>query len=141
MAECVFCKIVKGELPCFKVYEDERVLAFEDINPIAEGHTLIIPKRHAKNLWEIPAEDLAAIHLVSKKVAHALREVLKPTGIAVLQLNGQGAKQVVQHYHLHLVPRLPGTPPLPITKWDLRPGDSEALRETAVKIRESLGSS
>jgi histidine triad (HIT) family protein len=141
MAECVFCRIVKGELPCFKVYEDERVLAFEDINPIAEGHTLIIPKRHAKNLWEIPAEDLTAIHLVSKKVAHALREVLKPTGIAVLQLNGQGAKQVVQHYHLHLVPRIAGSPPLPITNWDLRPGDREALRETAVKIRESLGSS
>ncbi len=51
MAECVFCRIVKGDLPCFKVYEDERVLAFEDSNPIAEGHTLIIPKRHAENLW------------------------------------------------------------------------------------------
>ena len=70
MAECVFCRIVKRELPCFKVYEDERVLAFEDINPIAEGHTLIIPKRHAENLWEISEEDLAAIHLASKKVAH-----------------------------------------------------------------------
>jgi len=140
MAECVFCKIVKGELPCFKVYEDERVLAFEDINPIAEGHTLIIPKKHAENLWEISKEDLAAIHLVSKKVAHALREVLKPSGIAVLQLNGQGAKQVVMHYHLHLVPRIPGTPPLPITNWDLRPGDKEALRKTTKKISETLRS-
>jgi len=140
MAECVFCKIVKGELPCFKVYEDERVLAFEDINPIAEGHTLIIPKKHAENLWEISKEDLAAIHLVSKKVAHALREVLKPSGIAVLQLNGQGAKQVVMHYHLHLVPRIPGTPPLPITNWDLRPGDKEALRKTTEKISETLRS-
>jgi histidine triad (HIT) family protein len=138
MAECVFCKIVKGELPCFKVYEDERVLAFEDINPIGEGHTLIIPKRHAENLWEIPEEDLAAIHLVSKKVAHALREVLKPSGIAVLQLNGQGAKQVVLHYHLHVVPRLPGAPPLPITNWDLRPAAKEALRETAEKIANAL---
>jgi histidine triad (HIT) family protein len=141
MAECVFCRIVKGDLPCFKVYEDERVLAFEDINPIAEGHTLIIPKRHAENLWEISDEDLAAIHLVSKKLAHALRGAMKPTGIAVLQLNGQGAKQVVLHYHLHLVPRIAGSPPLPITNWDLRPGDREALRETAVKIREALGSS
>jgi len=140
MAECVFCKIVKGELPCFKVYEDERVLAFEDINPIAEGHTLIIPKKHAENLWEISKEDLAAIHLVSKKVAHALREVLKHSGIAVLQLNGQGAKQVVMHYHLHLVPRIPGTPPLPITNWDLRPGDKEALRKTTKKISETLRS-
>ncbi|MCU0594322.1 MAG: HIT family protein [Desulfobacterota bacterium] len=140
MTECVFCRIVKGELPCFKIYEDERVLAFEDINPIAEGHTLIIPKRHAENLWEISGEDLAAIHLASKKVAHALREVLKPTGIAVLQLNGPGAKQVVLHYHLHLVPRLGGGPPLPITNWDLRPGDKEAIRKTAERIAETLRS-
>jgi histidine triad (HIT) family protein len=141
MAECVFCRIVKGDLPCFKVYEDERVRAFEDINPIAEGHTLIIPKRHAENLWEISDEDLAAIHLVSKKLAHALRKAMKPTGIAVLQLNGQGAKQMVLHYHLHLVPRIAGSPPLPITNWELRPGDKEALRETAGKISEALRSS
>jgi histidine triad (HIT) family protein len=138
MAECTFCRIVKGELPCFKVFEDQRVLAFEDINPIAEGHTLIIPRRHAENLWEISEEDLAAIHLVSKKVVHALREVLKPTGIAVLQLNGQGAMQAVLHYHLHLVPRIPGTPPLPITNWNLRPGNKEALRETAKKIENAI---
>ena len=138
MAECIFCRIVKGELPCFKVYEDEKVLAFEDINPISEGHTLIIPKRHAENLWEISAADLAAIHLVSQKVAHALREVLKPNGIAALQLNGQGANQAVLHYHLHLVPRIAGSPPLPITNWDLRPGNSEALRETAKKIENAI---
>lgn len=138
MAECIFCKIAKRELPCFKVYEDERVLAFEDINPIAEGHTLIIPKTHAENLWEIAEEDLTAIHAVSKRVAHALREILRPTGIAVLQLNGQGAKQVVMHYHLHLVPRLSGTPPLPITNWDLRPGDKEAIRKTADKIAKAI---
>lgn len=141
MAECIFCRIVKGDLPCFEVYGDERVLAFEDINPIAEGHTLIIPKRHAETLWEISEEDLAAIHLASKRVAHALREVLKPTGIAVLQLNGRGASQAVMHYHLHLVPRLQGTPPLPITNWDLRPGDKAALRRTAERIAEALGSS
>ncbi len=138
MVECVFCRIVKGVLPCFKVYEDEKVLAFQDINPIAEGHTLIIPKRHAENLWEISAGDLVAIHLISKKLAHALRNVLKPTGIAVLQLNGPGAKQAVLHYHLHLVPRLAGSPPLPITNWDLRPGDKEALRKMAGKISEAL---
>lgn len=140
MAECIFCRIVKGDLPCFKVYEDERVLAFEDINPIAEGHTLIIPKRHAENLWEISEEDLAAIHRASRRVAHALREVLKPTGIAALQLNGRGANQAVMHYHLHLVPRLPGTPPLPITNWDLQPGNREDLRKTAQRIAQALAS-
>lgn len=138
MAECIFCKIVKRELPCFKVYEDERVLAFEDINPIAEGHTLVIPKTHAENLWEIAEEDLTAIHAVSKRVAHALREILRPTGIAVLQLNGQGANQVVLHYHLHLVPRISGTAPLPITNWDLRPGEKEAIRKTAEKLAKAI---
>jgi len=138
MAKCIFCSIVKGDLPCFKVYEDERVLAFGDINPIAEGHTLIIPKKHAENLWEISEEDLSAIHLASKKVAHALREVLRPSGIAILQLNGQGANQAVLHYHLHVVPRSPGTPPLPITNWDLRPGDKDALSKAAKKIAKVL---
>ena len=92
MEDCVFCKIVKGEIPCFKVYEDNQVLAFEDINPIAEGHTLVIPKRHAKDLWEIPGDDLTAIHLASKKVIQAIKKALNPSGVALLQLNGRGVK-------------------------------------------------
>ncbi|MBN2126637.1 MAG: HIT family protein [Deltaproteobacteria bacterium] len=138
MEECIFCKIVRGEIPCFKVYEDERVLAFADINPISEGHTLIIPKRHAENLWEIPEEDLAAVHVASRKVAHAMRAALKPTGVAVLQLNGKGANQLVMHYHLHLVPRAAGAPELPITSWDLHSGDMDAVRKTAEKIAAAL---
>jgi histidine triad (HIT) family protein len=134
MAECLFCRIVKGEIPCFKVYEDDRVLAFEDINPISEGHTLVIPKGHAENLWQIPDEDLTAIHLASKRIIHALQEALEPTGVAVLQLNGKGANQVVMHYHLHLIPRLSGSPELPVTAWELQPGDMESIRETAAKI-------
>ncbi|MBW1822838.1 MAG: HIT domain-containing protein [Deltaproteobacteria bacterium] len=67
MEDCIFCKIVKGDIPCFKIYEDDRVLAFEDVNPISEGHTLVIPKAHAENIWEISNEDLTAIHLASKK--------------------------------------------------------------------------
>jgi histidine triad (HIT) family protein len=138
MAGCIFCSIVRGEIPCFKVYEDEKVLAFEDINPISEGHTLVIPKRHSENLWEIPDEDLSAIHLVSKKIANAIRVTLKPSGIAALQLNGKGADQVVMHYHLHLVPRLGGGPALPITAWELKPGNMEAIGETARKIAAAI---
>jgi histidine triad (HIT) family protein len=139
MTECLFCKIVRGEIPCFKVYEDERVLAFEDINPLSEGHTLLIPKNHAENLWEIPEEDLIAIHRASTKVAHALRTALKPTGVAALQLNGKGANQVVMHYHLHLIPRMSGTPELPVTHWELKPGPMEVIRKTAEKIAAALG--
>lgn len=138
MEDCIFCKIVKGEIPCFKVYEDDKVLAFEDINPIDLGHTLIIPKNHAENLFEIPDEDLAAIHLAAKKIAMGIREALNPTGIACLQLNGKGANQVVMHYHFHLVPRHEGAPELPITSWELKPGDMGAIEETAKKIAAAI---
>ncbi|MCD6561034.1 MAG: HIT family protein [Deltaproteobacteria bacterium] len=137
MEECIFCKIIKGEIPCFKVYEDERVLAFEDINPVSTGHTLVIPKRHAKDLWEIQGEDLAAVQLASKKIIQAMR-VLDPTGVACVQLNGRGVNQVVMHYHLHLIPRISGKPPLPITGWELRQGDLKEIKKTADKIASAI---
>ena len=138
MADCIFCKIVKGDIPCFKVYEDDRILAFEDVNPISEGHTLIIPKAHAENIWEISGEDLTAIHLASKKVADAIKEVLNPAGVAVLQLNGRGVNQVVMHYHLHLIPRVSGGPELTMTAWELIPGDMDAIKLTGDKISAAI---
>jgi histidine triad (HIT) family protein len=138
MEDCIFCKIIKGEIPCFKVYEDDRVLAFADINPISEGHTLIIPKAHAENLFEISQEDVTAIHLASKKVADAIKDVLKPAGIAVLQLNGRGVNQVVMHYHLHLIPRAADAPELKMTAWDLIPGDMDAIKVVSEKIAAAV---
>ncbi len=138
MDECIFCKIVKGEIPSFRVYEDEKVLAFEDINPISPGHTLIIPKRHAKDLWEISDDDLTAIHLASKKVIQAMKAALNPSGVACVQLNGPGANQVVLHYHLHLVPRMAGGPELPVASWELKEGDMEAIQETAARIAAAI---
>ena len=140
MEDCIFCKIVKGDIPCFKVYEDDRVLAFEDVNPISEGHTLIIPKAHAENIWEISGEDLTAIHLASKKVADAINEVLNPAGVAVLQLNGRGVNQVVMHYHLHLIPRVSGGPELKMTAWELIPGDMDAIKQTSDRIAAAMAS-
>ena len=140
MEDCIFCKIVKGDIPCFKVYEDDRVLAFEDVNPISEGHTLIIPKAHAENIWEISSEDLTAIHLASKKVADAIKEVLTPAGVAVLQLNGRGVNQVVMHYHLHLIPRVGGGPELKMTAWELIPGNMDAIKLTGNKIAAAMAS-
>jgi len=138
MEDCIFCNIIKGEIPCFKIYEDDKVLAFEDINPVAEGHTLIIPKAHAENLWEISAEDLAAVQLASKKVIHGIKGALNPLGVAVLQLNGRGANQVVMHYHLHLVPRIEGSPELPMISWELKEGDIDAIKKTAEKIAAAI---
>lgn len=138
MEDCIFCKIVNGEIPCFKVYEDDKIIAFEDINPISEGHTLIIPKRHTQNLWEIPGEDLTAIHLASKKIGQAIKDALNATGVALLQLNGQGVNQVVMHYHLHLMPRTGEGPELPVTCWELKQGDMEAIKKTAEKIAAAI---
>ena len=138
MESCVFCKIIKGEIPSFKVYEDEKTLAFEDINPISPGHTLIIPKRHAKDLWEISDDDLTAIHLASKKVIQAIKSALNPSGVACVQLNGPGANQVVLHYHLHLIPRVAGDPELPVASWELKEGDMKAIQETAARISAAV---
>lgn len=138
MEECIFCKIIRGEIPSFKVYEDDKVFAFEDINPISPGHTLVIPKKHAQDLWEIPDDYLAAVQLASRKIIHAIKEALDPTGVACLQLNGPGANQVVMHYHLHLVPRAQGAPVLPITMWELKEGDMDAIKQTGEKIAAAM---
>jgi histidine triad (HIT) family protein len=138
MEDCIFCKIVKGEIPSFKVYEDDQVFAFEDINPVSLGHTLIIPKKHAENLLHIPSEDLSAIHLASQKIARAIREAVDIDGIACLQLNGRGVNQVVMHYHLHLIPRSQNAPELPMTTWELKQGDMDEIKKAAEKIAAAL---
>jgi len=138
MEGCIFCKIIKGEIPSFKVYEDERVYAFADINPISDGHTLIIPKAHVENLWEISEHDIAAIHHASKKIALAIKDVLGPVGIAVLQLNGKVVNQVVMHYHLHLIPRAEKGPTLKMTEWALIPGDMAKIKAIGEKIAAAV---
>ena len=138
MEDCIFCKIVRGEIPSFKVYENEQVFAFEDINPISLGHTLIVPKNHAENLWEITPDDLSAIHLASKKIARALRKAIDAAGIACLQLNGREVNQVVMHYHLHLIPRSQNDPELPMTTWELKQGDMDRIKKAAEKIAAAL---
>jgi histidine triad (HIT) family protein len=138
MEDCIFCKIVKGEIPCTKVYEDEKVLAFADINPLTDGHTLIIPKNHAENIWGISGDDLNAVHLVSIKVANAIKQALDPVGVAFLQLNGRGVNQVVMHYHLHLIPRGSEEPELIMATWELKPGDMQVIEQTANKIAAAI---
>jgi histidine triad (HIT) family protein len=138
MEDCIFCKIVKGEIPCFKVHEDDRVLVFADINPISNGHVLIIPKAHAENIFEISPEDLRAVTAASHRVAAAIRSTLKPEGIAVLQLNGKAVNQVVMHYHLHLIPRAAAEPELKMTQWELVPGDMQRIGETARTIAAAV---
>lgn len=105
MAECIFCQIIRGESPCAKVYEDERVISFLDINPINAGHTLVLPKRHYATLFDIPLEDLHACTTVSQKLASAVFRATKAAGLNFFQNNYRPAGQHVDHIHFHLIPR------------------------------------
>ncbi len=138
MDDCIFCKIIKGEIPSVKVYEDDRVFAFEDINPIRDGHTLIIPKVHAENIWEMAAEDMAAVAEAAKKLGEAIRTALNPEGIACLQLNGRAVNQLVMHYHFHLIPQKEDDPELTMTSWKLVAGDMDRIRKTGEKIAAAV---
>lgn len=138
MTDCIFCKIVKGDIPSIKIYEDDRVYAFEDINPINAGHTLIIPKRHAENIFEMTEADMTAVHQAARKIALAIQKALNPEGIACLQLNGRAVNQVVMHYHYHLIPKSADEPELTMTHWELKPGDMDQIKEIGAKIAAAI---
>ena len=112
--DCIFCKIVNNEIPSYKIYEDEFVLAFLDINPDSDGHTLIIPKKHFKDLDDIDEETLTKIYKVAKKIKKELEEKLGCMGISLLQNNGE--IQEVKHYHLHLKPFYKGKKTIELIK-------------------------
>lgn len=103
--DCIFCKIIQGDLPCTRVYEDDAVLAFLDIGPIIKGHTLVIPKDHFDPITETPPEVLHRVINAVKKIAAAQLEGLKADGVNVTQANGSVAGQVVPHLHFHVIPR------------------------------------
>jgi histidine triad (HIT) family protein len=105
MDDCIFCKIIKGEIPAHKIYEDDKILAFLDAFPIAKGHTLIIPKQHAENIYDINEETISHIGRISKRIAKQLKDKLKCDGINILQNNEKFSGQFVMHYHMHLIPR------------------------------------
>lgn len=106
--DCIFCAIADGEIPCFKVYEDEDVLAYLDINPCSEGHTLVIPKKHTTGLVAVSEEELCKLICAVKKVATHIQNVLGCDGFNILQNNGEAAGQSVFHIHFHIVPRYNG---------------------------------
>src|SRR4029079_13913534 len=109
----IFAKILRGELPCYKVYEDDRVLAFLDIMPRALGHTLVLPKQPARNLLDVEPDDLAAVSRAAQKVAKASMKVFGADGITLQQFNENAVGQVVFHLHVHVIPRKAGVPMKP----------------------------
>ncbi len=134
---CIFCKIVDGIIPCFKVYEDDRILAFMDINPLNPGHALVIPKEHSATIFDISPEDYGRISIVAARIAVAVKNVMRPDGINIMQLNGKAANQVVPHVHMHVTPRWFGDG-LAISEWEPVPGNMEIIRKNARLISEQL---
>lgn len=104
MNDCIFCKIVNGDIPSYKIYEDDRVFAFLDIKPLSKGHTLVLPKEHFENVFDIPKDLYAYMFEVAKNISANIKEKYEPEGIFINQNNGEMAGQSVPHIHIHVKP-------------------------------------
>lgn len=130
--DCLFCKIVAGDLPATRVHEDERTIAFMDINPATRGHLLVVPREHSADLFAIDPDDLTACALVAQQLAERVRERLGADGVNLLNAAGTVAWQTVLHFHVHVIPRYEGDPlRLP---WSPAPGDREEIAAAAQEL-------
>jgi histidine triad (HIT) family protein len=136
MNECVFCRIVAGQIPAVRVHEDAQTVAFMDIGQVNPGHVLVAVKAHAENLFELDEEQAAAVARTSLRVARAIRAAFAPEGLSVYQANGRPAGQTVFHYHQHLLPRHVGDG-MELT-WPVKNPPREQLAAYAAKIRAAL---
>jgi histidine triad (HIT) family protein len=132
----IFAKVLRGELPCHKVYEDEHVFAFLDIMPRSPGHTLVIPKVPARNIFDISPDDYARVARGAHKIAAAAMKAFEADGITVQQFNEPAGGQVVFHLHMHVMPRHDGVPLLPPAS---RKEDVKVLEDNATKLIAALG--
>jgi len=131
--DCVFCKIIAGELPAQIVDEDERTIAFMDLSPATRGHALVIPRHHARDLLEIDPENLAASILAAQRLARRITERLGADGVNIFNMCGAAAWQTVLHVHLHVIPRYQDDPlRLP---WTPEPGVAEEIAAAAARLR------
>jgi histidine triad (HIT) family protein len=134
----IFAKILRGEFPCYKVYEDDHVLAFLDIMPRTPGHTLVIPKTPARNILDIEPEDFAHVARASRKIARAAMQAFNADGITVQQFSEAAGGQVVFHLHMHVMPRHNGVALLPPAS---RKEDAKVLEDNVTKLIAALKSS
>ncbi len=131
----VFARILRGEIPAHKVYEDEHTLAFMDVMPQADGHTLVVPKAAAENIFDVPEDALEATILTTQRVARAVKKAFDPPGVMIAQLNGRGAGQSVFHIHFHVLPRYEGVD----FRFHARDmADPQVLADHAARIRAAL---
>lgn len=133
---CIFCKIVAGEIPCLKLHEDAYTLAFMDINPANDGHALVVPRTHARDLYSISPESIAAVAVSARRVARAVDLTVKPEGLNLIQCNGEAAGQSVLHFHMHVLPRTLNDDLQ--MNWGLQRGDMDAIAALAERIRANM---
>lgn len=130
--DCLFCKIVAGEVPATIVAQDERTVTFMDINPATRGHVLVIPREHARDVHDIAAEDLAAVAVSAQRIAARAVQALGADGVNLLQSSGPAAWQTVFHLHMHVIPRYAGDPlRLP---WVPAPGDMDDIAAAGAEL-------
>jgi histidine triad (HIT) family protein len=133
----IFARILRGEIPCQRVHEDEATLAFMDVMPQATGHTLIVPKRPSRNLLDVEPEDLCAVMKTAQKIARAVKKAFNSDGVLIMQFNEEAAGQTVFHFHVHVIPRKAGEP---LRQHARQLADPAELADHAKRIREALGS-
>jgi len=131
----VFAKILRGEMPCFRLYEDDDTLAFMDIMPRADGHCLVIPKKPARNIFDVDADSLAAVMRSVQKLSHAVTKAFAAEGVTIQQFNESAGGQVVFHLHVHVLPRHTGVALKPHSG---EMADRAVLEANAQKIRDAL---
>ena len=134
--QCIFCKLVAGEIPAARVYEDDLTLAFMDLGQVNPGHVLVATKRHAATLFDITPEEAAAAMQTAQKVAQAVQAVFDPPGLTLLQANGKEGDQTVFHFHMHVVPRH-GNDGIALS-WPRKEPGAEVLNGYAERLREAL---
>jgi histidine triad (HIT) family protein len=136
MTDCIFCKLVAGQIPATRVYEDEHTLAFMDIGHVNPGHVLVAVKKHAANLFELEEAQAEAVARTCLRISRALKKAFAPEGLSVYQANGKPAGQTVFHYHVHVLPRHAGDGMDLV--WPVKNPPREKLEAYAAKIRENL---
>ncbi len=133
---CIFCKIASGEIPSAAIYEDEDFRVILDLGPASEGHALILPKNHFKDVCELDAEVAAKVLPLAAKIGAAMKESLGCAGFNLVQNNGAAAGQTVHHFHMHIIPRYEGGPSM--VTWEPHTADSEKLAQISEKIKSAL---
>ena len=136
MQECIFCKIVSGEIPCAEIYSSQSILCFLDIGPVAEGHTLIIPKEHYSTLWDVPQELSGELLWAMQAVGSAVFRITGATGLNVVMNNYKAAGQEVPHAHWHIIPRREGDGLIMLQQKEY--DSQDAMQELAAKIKSAL---